>query len=292
MLYTPSVSALFFRLAVAVFLLSVSALPAFAQCDEDDFAVVESAPASGATDVPTNAFIRVLYPRCYFSLTGQDPLTSLEVTLDGVPVEGTLQQGDDQTVFFVPQGLLDNARRYDVIARDFEGDFAFSFMTGFSVDTSPPEFPEPQLTVTSSRIPEDSADLPEGGYRVDVSFDPAVDDGAAASIEYLLYLTRGNEELDAPQLRARSRNFTTGLITMAFVITDEEAGQPLCVEVHAIDGVGRMSEERPSRCFEPIMGSFFEGCSISAPGGSHGGVLWLVGACAWLAGRRRPRRRL
>ncbi|MFK7999461.1 MAG: hypothetical protein AB8H86_07685 [Polyangiales bacterium] len=284
-------SALLFRLSVVTFLLSASAAPSFAQCDEDDFAVVESAPASGATDVPTNAFIRVVYPRCYFSLTGQDPLTSLEVTLDGAPVEGTLQQGDDQTVFFVPQGLLDNARRYEVIARDFEGDFAFSFTTGFNVDTSPPEFPEPQLTVTSSRIPEESADLPEGGYRVDVSFDPAVDDGAAASIEYLLYLTRGNEELDAPQLRARARNFTTGLITMAFVITDEEAAQPLCVEVHAIDGVGRMSVDRPSQCFEPIMGSFFEGCSVSAPGGADGGMAWLVGVCVWLAGRRRTRRR-
>lgn len=268
-------------------LLAASAAPAFAQCDEDDFAVVESAPASGATDVPLNAFIRVLYPRCYFSLTGQDPLTSLELTVDGTPVPGTMQQGDDQTVFFVPQGLLDNGRRYDVIARDFEGDFAFSFTTGFSVDSSPPEFPEPRLTVTSSRIPEDSIDLPEGGYRVDVSFDPAVDDGAAASIEYLLYLTRGNEDLEAPQLRSRARNFTTGLITMAFVITNEEAEQPLCVEVHAIDGVGRMSEDRPSECFEPIMGSFFEGCSVSAPGGGEGGVLWVFAVCAWLGGRRR-----
>ena len=280
--------ALLFRLTTILLLLSASAASATAQCDEDDFAVIESAPASGATDVPLNAFIRVLYPRCYFALTGQDPLTSVEVTLDGEPVPGTLQQGDGQTVFFIPAELLDNARRYDVIARDFEGDFEFSFTTGFSVDSSPPEFPEPFLSVTSSRIPAGSPDLPNGGYRVDVSFEPAVDDGAAASIEYLLYLTRGGEDLDAPELRARARNFATGLITMAFVISDAEAAQPLCIEVTAIDGVGRMSAERPSQCFEPIMGSFFEGCAVSSEGaaGTRSTWVWLLGACVWL-GRRR-----
>lgn len=286
---------------MVVLVLAAGAAPAIAQCDEDDFAVVESAPASGATDVPLNAFVRVLYPRCYFPLTGQDPFTSLEISVDGVPVPGTIQQGDDQTIFFVPQRLLDNARRYDVIARDFEGDFAFSFTTGFSVDTSPPRFPEPRLTVSSSRIPAGSADLPEGGYRVDVSFDPAVDDGAAASIEYLLYLSRGSEDLEAPELRSRARNFTTGLITMAFIISDEEAEQPLCVEVHAIDGVGRMSVDRPSECFEPIMGSFFDGCSVNPRGVNSGGespggersnsLMLLFGVCAWLGGRRRLARR-
>lgn len=273
-----------------VLFLAGSAAPALAQCDEDDFAVVESAPASNATDVPTNAFIRVLYPRCYFSLTGQDPLTSLEVTVDGMPVPGTVQQGDDRTVFFIPEGLLDNGRRYDVVAEDFEGNFAFSFTTAFSVDSMPPSFPDPRLTVTSSRVPEDSLESPDGGYRVDVSFEPANDDGADASIEYLLYLTRGSEALEAPELRARARNFTTGLITMAFVISDEEAVQPLCVEVHAIDGVGRMSVDRPSACFEPIMGSFFEGCAVSPGGRGSSIVLWLVGLSGWLGVRRRSRR--
>ncbi|MEM6955555.1 MAG: Ig-like domain-containing protein [Myxococcota bacterium] len=256
--------------------------PVRAQCDDDDFAVRASTPASGARDVPINAYLRIDYPRCYFSLTGQDPITSLALEDEnGVPVAGRITLGDDQTLFFLPDSPLAPNTSYAFFAGDFEGGFEGAFTTTESEDTEPPRFGEIEQT-SSARIPDPTDEAPEGGWRVDVSFQPAVDDGAAGSIEYLLYLTRGPTDLEAPELRARSRNFATGVITMAFVLTDEEASDPICVVVHAVDGLGRVDDDQEPFCFEPIQGSFFDGCAA----GGTSAPIW-VAAFALLLRRRR-----
>ncbi len=253
-----------------------------AQCDEDIFQVEETAPASDARDVPLNAYIQVTYSPCYFSRTGQDPATSIEVRRAGEIVPGTAELGDDQTLFFIFDELLAPNQTYEVVARDFSGGFPFSFSTAFGLDMRPPVFGEIS-DVVSTRVSEGTADAPEGSYRVDVSFEPAVDDGAAGSIEYLLYLSRGPEDLEAPELVARTRNFSTNTITMAFVLDAVSAESPICVVVHAVDGVGQADSDQTPRCFEPIMGSFFEGCAAV---GQPDQAAWIVLVLGWMWRRR------
>ena len=162
----------------------------------------------------------------------------------------------------------------------------------------PPEMGEIR-EVRSTPTPV-NCDAPEGGYRVDVSFEPALDDGSPGSIEYLLYLTRG-PGVQAPELRDRARNFTEGgdgLVTMAFVLRPNEADGPVCVAVHAVDGVGRVDRSVPARCFEPIQGNFFQGlCSVgfafreSNEGARTLLVQTLGGVALMLLHRRRLRNR-
>lgn len=258
-----------------------------AQCTENDFGVISTIPASGAAGVPLNTFIRVEYPPCYFEVTGQDPLTSLTLTQDGVPVAGEVQLVGDY-LFFVAEGNLNGGVRYDLEARDFEGGFSASFRTGTTLDSSPP-------VLTSALAATSTRSATEDEFRVGVSFSPVRDDGALGSIEYYLYLTRAGE-LDAPELRARLRNFGgTDEITMALTLSAEEVATPVCVEVRAVDGVGRSARFDPV-CFDPKVGPFFNGCSIASSTASMSASL----LCALFAllvltisrsapGRSRPR---
>jgi hypothetical protein len=98
-------------------------------------------------------------------------------------------------------------------------------------------------------------------------------------------------------LRARTRNFTTDLITMAFVLEPSEAVEPICVAIQAVDGVGRVDNDGEPRCFDPIQGNFFEPlCTVGSFGasraasGAWGSAGVLVGFALVLAGRRRRRR--
>jgi len=234
----------------------------------DEVGALEVTPASGANGVLLDAYVQVLYTPGY--LAAVDPSRTIEVTTeDGDPVAGEAQVVGDR-LFFVPDALLDPDTTYRGLAFGFDYDFEFEFATtrrDGAVDSGPPTLGSRISDITSSRV-STTCEAPSGGYRVDVSFPPADDDGSPGSIEYLLYLTRG-PTLDAPELRARARNFATsdmGRIPMAFVLTPEEAVSPVCVVVHAVDGAGNVDDDMEPRCFEPVQGNFFEALCSAAPG--------------------------
>ncbi len=74
---------------------------------------------------------------------------------------------------------------------------------------------------------------------------------------------------------------------MAFVLEADEILGPMCVVVHAVDGVGNVDDDAEPQCFEPIMGSFFESCSASGSSGAIWPVLFALVALR----RRRVRAR-
>lgn len=259
----------------------------------------EVTPASGAGGVSVNSYVQVLYGDGYFA-PGFDPtgtfelkrcrdLPLLDCEVSGEAVEGRVEVVGDRWLFFVPTGELPPNEPFVGLARGIERDLNFNFRTGGLRDVAPPMFSGLTGGPTTSRV--DPTCDGRSGYRVDVRFAPARDDGPAGSLEYLLYLTRG-PNLRAPELRARLRNFTTEEVTMAFVLDDEEATGPSCVVVHVVDGVGRVNREMAPACFLPGSGTFFEACAVGAPGGGSG-----AGAAAFLSlvvvgvlvGRRRRR---
>lgn len=257
---------------------------------------IEVTPASGAGGVSLNAHVKVLYGDGYFG-PGFDPtgtfelkrcgdLPFLECEISGEEVAGRLEIVGDRWLFFVPTEELAPNDAYVGLARGVERDLDFQFRTGSLRDVAAPMFTG--LTGGPSTARVDPTCDGGSGYRVDVRFPPARDDGPAGSIEYLLYLTRG-PSLRAPELRARLRNFTTEEVTMAFVLDDEEATGPVCIVVHAVDGVGRVDRSMGPACFLPGEGTFFEPlCTVSAPGApARGAGLAAVVALAAVAVRRR-----
>ena len=286
--------------------------PSFAQdagvpCDEPPYrGPLEVTPASGAGGVTIDAYVKVLYgegtlgpeldPESLIELRHCGDLGPFECETAGERVPGRAQIVGDRWVFFVPDGeLLANAQ-YGGIARGAEGDLPFSFRTGTTRDLRAPTLGNVGSPATAR------VDRPcEGGrgFRVDVRFDGATDDGPQGSIEYLLYLTRG-ATVDAPELRARVRSLATSETTMAFVLSDAEAVAPVCFVVHAVDGLGNVDSDGEPVCFEPVQGTYFEACSVSAPGATNratnraangvGGFALGVAAVV-LARRRRGARR-
>lgn len=252
----------------------------------------EVTPATNASGVTLDAPVKVLFSPGYFEIPGIDPASIIEVRRCGelLPVEcetlgelvaGEVQVIGDRTLYFLPARILAPGEQYAGVVRGIDQDLSIAFRTGFSVDTGPPQLSRVD-TPTTSQVGT-SCEAPMGGYRVDVSFPPATDDGSPGSIEYLLYLTRG-AGIEAPELRRRARNFSTGLVTMAFVLAPEEATSPVCVVVHAVDGVGNVDRDMEPRCFEPITGDYFEPvCSAST---APSGALWLL-LVAWAVRRRR-----
>ncbi len=259
-------------------------------------------PSSGAAGVTLDAFIKVEYSQGYFGdpSIGADPASSISVTSSdtGAAVPGQVQViGDD--LIFTPNRLLDADARYEGVAHGIDFDLPFNFRTGSAIDMAPPTMGT-ILKAGSSQVSH-SCEAPDGGYRIDVSFRPATDDGPLGSIEYLLYLSRG-KNVGAPKLMARLRNFTadpSATITMAFILTTSDASEPVCMVVRAVDGVGKTDTGDQHICFDPIQGNFFAPmCTITAAGasprgtGAGGGA----GACAIVLGglvltrRRRGRR--
>lgn len=227
-------------------------------------------PATGASLVTVDAYVRVEFSEGYFGLGIEpedaidlrfcDGLSVVECETVGEPVAGTVQVVGD-TLFFLPARNFMGGAQYAGIARGIDLDLGIAFRTSTTVDTGPPVMSDVD-SPTTARV-DASCEAPEGGYRVDVSFPPAQDDGSPGSIEYLLYFTRG-ADLEAPELRRRARNFSTELVTMAFVLSPEEAVSPGCVVVHAVDGVGNVDDDMEPQCFEPVQGNFFEPlCSAS-----------------------------
>lgn len=278
-----------------------SAQGALAQDDcEDPVAPgpVEFTPAPGGPGgVMLNAPVKVRYTDGFFEGAGSgiDPETALFVYVcdepvlcaDGLEVTGDVTLVGDVLVF-QPDGLWEPRTSYGVVATGIGAFAEFSFETGTEVDTQPPQLGG--MSVGSSRVGE-SCEAPDGGYRIDVQVQPATDDGPRIDIEYLVYLTRG-PEVEAPELRARARQ-ATDVIPMAFILEASEAVSPICVTVHAVDGVGNVDDDTEPTCFDPIQGNFFEPlCSASAISSSHAGA-WPVPvallALAFAARRRRGR---
>jgi len=250
-------------------------------------------PADGAAAVTLDAVVRVDYTPDFFEEAGRDPAVFLEVYSDAASEQlaGEYQVVGGDTVFFVPDTLLDPESRYRGIARGIDGDLEFAFRTGRTLDEAAPTV-QPIARVDATRV-ESGCEAPEGGYRIDVHFPPAVDDGPAGSIEYLLYLSRFASQ-GAPNIRARARGYSTQLITMAFVLSLEDAAEPICVEVVAVDGVGRVSDVGETTCLDPLSGSFFAGlCSVSVSPHGNPASLAVVAfvACLTLLRRRRGWRR-
>lgn len=258
-------------------------------------------PASGAAGVTLDTFIRAEYTAGYFTdpAIGADPARSIELSrIDGelaVPVPGRAQVHGD-TLFFVPDEPLLRDTAYQGVAIGRDGNIGFNFRTGSGFDTEAPQLGG--IADGSSSRTGPACGAPEGGFRIDVTFTPASDDGPEGSIEYLLYLTRG-EGVDAPVLKARALNFETALVTMAFVLEPSEAVSPVCMVVVAVDGAGRIDADGEPLCFDPIQGNFFEPlCAVSAPGASSlgssgrlGGAAGALAALGVLVFLRRARRR-
>lgn len=287
------------------------ASPAFAQdagvpCDETPIrGPLEVTPASGAGGVTVNAFVKVLYgagtlgpeldPESLIELRHCGDLGVFECETAGELVPGRAQVVGDRWVFFVPDGELVASSQYAGIARGPESDLSFTFRTGISRDARAPllgNIDDP----STARI--DRPCEGDRGFRVDVRFDAATDDGPAGSIEYLLYLTRG-ATIEAPELRTRVRSLATSEITMAFSLSDAEAVAPVCFVVHAVDGLGNVDSDGEPVCFEPVQGTYFEACSVSAPGatrklgavglGHSGPGLFGLGLVGLVLGVRRRR---
>lgn len=258
----------------------------------------EVTPANGARGVTINAYVKILYGEGALG-PELDAASLIELRrcetddvraceTGGELVSGRAQIVGDRWLFFVPSAELASGTTFAGIARGVEGDLPFSFTTGSARDLEPPRLGDIP-TPTTARV-----DLPacEGGagFRVDLRFPPAQDDGPAGSLEYQLFLTRG-ATLRAPELRQRVRNTATDEITMAIVLRDAEAVAPVCVVVHAVDGLGRVDADGAPVCFEPVQGTYFEACSVGAPGASRAGfgAVGLVVVSAFLVARRRAR---
>lgn len=252
---------------------------------------IEVTPATGASAVTLDAYVRVEFSDGYFGL-GIDPAEALDLRFcDGLsvvecetlgePVAGDIQVVGD-TLFFLPARDFMPSAQYAGIARGIDLDLGIAFRTGAVLDSGPPIMSEVESPTTARVDP--SCEAPEGGYRVDVSFPPATDDGSPGSIEYLLYFTRG-AGLEAPELRRRARNFSTELVTMAFVLSPEEAVSPGCVVVHAVDGVGNVDDDMEPKCFEPVQGNFFEPLCSAAPMQGRSWFGWAL--LAWIVIRRK-----
>jgi MYXO-CTERM domain-containing protein len=295
------------RLA-SVLLVLAAVIPASALAQEDceggDLArrPIELTPSSGASGVTTDAPIIVRYSSGYFGPAGpgDPPETLIQVGLcplddagnvvrceEAAPIEGSVQVIGDRLVF-VPTVELAANRYYAGLAIGVDMSLPLTFRTGFSRDAGPPTVgalvrAEPERTGPSCPW------VPEGGQRIGFVFGAADDDGPLGSIEYLLYLTRG-ADVTAPQLRDRFRN--SGETPLPLLLTDDEAAEPVCVRVFAVDGVGNVSEPSPEHCVDPATGAAFQGmCTVSGAGaGRSTSAPWALAIAVAIALVSRRRR--
>lgn len=249
---------------------------------------VEVTPASGAVDVTIDAPVGVRYSRGYFGPEGPGdaPETLIRVVRcpddtfcglgcmadEGVDVPGTVQVIGDR-LFFLPDGGFEPEQTYVGRATGVDDVLDFRFCTGLDPDLEPPRLgafldAEPAET-TAACV------LPEGGRLVGLRWEQAQDDGPLGSIEYLLYLTRASG-VDAPELRDRLRNYASPEVTLNLRLDAEEASEPVCVRMVALDGVGRASESSPEQCFDPITTAAFQPlCSARPAPRGNLAVFWV-----------------
>lgn len=254
-------------------------------------------PSDGAPGVTLDAPVFVDYAEGYFGPDGpgEDPTTL--ITLEqcgactafcspgsGTPVTGLVQVHGDR-LYFVPDVPLAENTQYLGTATGIETSLDFSFCTGRGFDSEPPVLdgaPRPSSTRVGPQC-----NLPDGGYRLAVSFAPATDDGPPGSIEYLLYLSRG-DSVDAPVVVSRARNYASADITLGVLLSPEATRTPICLTLAASDGVGNVTVADQSQCFDPITRTTFSGACNAQPGRPRGwGVLGLVGLVGLLLSMRR-----
>lgn len=283
-----------------VWMLAPSGL-ASAQCDTAAWGPLAVTPAVGAAGVTTDAWIMARYRSGYFGPEGpnEDPTELVTLQRCGAcgascvgaeSVSGHVQVlGDD--LFFVPDAPLEANTQYGGEVVGLESSINVRFCTGRASDTSPPSFG--QSVRWSSEAVGASCELPDGGFRVGVFTQPATDDGPGGSLEYLLFLTRAND-LEAPRLVDRVRNFAAGEITLRLFLDPALAGSHVCVRLGVVDGVGNVTMGQDEHCFDPVSKVAFQGCSVSAAGArgqqSHRAWAGVVLALA-LGGVLRLRRR-
>jgi hypothetical protein len=235
-------------------------------------------PADGAAGVSRNALVRIDYTEGYFTEGLGSPETSMELrSAEGDLIDGEFEAVGGRTLFFRPAQLLPEERRFDGVAYGVEGELVFSFRTGRAQDV---ESPVVGRIVSSSASPlPPGCEAPNGGYRVDLSLEAAVDDGPVGSLRYQVYLSRWGEA-GLPNLRTEVRGYAGDRITAAFVLDESEVSTPICVAVQVVDGVGRVSETAATDCFDPKSGQFFAGlCWVAGAAVSSGTppLAWALG---------------
>lgn len=233
-------------------------------------------PVSGASGVTVDAPVVLTYSAGYFGPEGpgEDPstLVVLEecgdcvsgcVVGSGVPVEGTVEVHGDR-LYFLPASPLADATAYAGLANGAETSLTFGFCTGSRTDDAPPTLGG--LSRPSSTRVGTQCGLPDGGYRLGLSFPPATDDGPPGSIEYLLYLSRA-EGLEAPRIVSREYNYAASQITLGVLLTPAEVRSPICLTLAAVDGVGRVTVSPDPQCFDAITRTTFAGEACHASPG-------------------------
>lgn len=269
----------------------------------------EVTPAVGALGVTIDAPVVVRYSTGYFGADGpgDDPASLVELyecpatTLcslgceraEGGRVAGNVQVFGDR-LFFVPARRLAPLRAYVGIAHGLDGDLEIRFCTGSLEDTQAPSAPE--LIAASPDASGAACEAFAGGRRIGLRLRSSRDDGPGGSIEYLLYLTRGNG-IGAPQLRDRFRNLSPDEVVLRLLLTEDEAVEPVCVRIFAVDGVGNLSPPTPEHCIDPMTSAAFQPlCALGAAraGARHAGAAGMVAALVLagpllVAARRRAR---
>jgi hypothetical protein len=211
-------------------------------------------------------------------------------------VDGRVVQADARTLVFVPAApLARDSRHFAWIARpgfDGAGRTERQFRTGSGFDERPPTFaPSRDAMRLSLDAPPASCGARAGSVRVRLSVPRARDDGDERSVELLLFITRA-AGAGGPALRARVANPSAGGgdAVLTFLLSPEEAEQPVCVALRAVDGAGRASEDYTELCFDPVRGSYFApGCSAGAGQGERAPAGVLVAFGTLLSARLRRR---
>lgn len=264
-------------LLALVWLSGLLALPSRAGAQDDECdppgvrGPLEVTPGAGAAGVRLDDPLRILFTEGYFGSPGAPLPDDSFVVLgpDAQPVVGEVQLVTDDVLFFVPTGGWLPDTLYAGMAYG-EEDLAFTFRTDVAVDDRAPTV-SPLSSLGSTRV-DPSCELPNGGYRVDLEFSASLDDGAAGSIEYHVYLARA-EGLEAPLHVARLRNFTSdrdARVPISFLLDERFAATPICVQLMATDGVGNVASSSPF-CFDPVEGANFAGLCTASPGRPHPG---------------------
>lgn len=275
---------------IAIAMCSAWSVSASAQltigCDRDVPPSGPSAtfPASGASGVTLDAPLRVTYSDGFLQQANIQELLEIFACLDNscterVAVEGELSAVQNE-LFFLPAPSWNPFTQYRGTALGTDRSLQFGFTTSSSVDVSPPAF-SGGLSVNTEPtqdpcFKEGDPGAPPQGYRVEVSFAPATDDGALGDIEYQLFLTRG-PDVGGAQLVAQSRNFgATERLSLAFFLDEETAKQTHCVDVIVLDGVGNVTDARSHECFNATLGRDFVGCTVGRLDSTKGAALWLL----------------
>lgn len=270
----------------------------------------EVTPADMARQVSLDAPVRVQYTPGYFGPDGPGDAPTALIQMFRCPndgcgigcrtddtspdlfVPGRVQVLGDN-LFFFPDAEWEPGQAYAGIARGRDSNLEFGFCAGTARDGTPPELGGLDSVTSTPATPR--CDAPEGGYRIAAFFPPADDAGGPpASIEYLLFQTRG-VGIEEPVLRSVIRNFATEMHTMAFVLPPDQAGEAICVRVAAVDGNGNIDWSDANGdvdCVDPVQGNFFQSlCSVSRAGAGRAPVagLSLFAAAALALSVRRRR---